>query len=381
MNSLTPDETNDDSWADDLDAETYVSPLASGVTEDAEEIDEANFDDLVDEVNEDDFVDLDTDEESDEDETVEALEGIVVASDAPSDSLDFDRALTLEEAQELTEHIRSTADVLYVLIARAHAGKAYIALGYSSFESYVKTEFDISRSRAYQFLNQANVIEAITAAAPEGTRIKVSEAAARDLKNFVNELSPDIREKTEGVSPDDAGAIVDELVKEYREKSKKPVEEEDDFNIDELDLDDIDFEIPEYGSDNNEGGGSKGSQFDDIDGFDDLDDIDAGSEVKAGFDDDPLAFRAKVENTYNFYAAIHSLEKMPDAQEVAEAIPDARRSQINTTLPKVLLWLQDFSEKWNSLHADDAPLEDKDLEDLDLSDVDLDDFADIEGKD
>lgn len=392
MDSYEPHDTtvDDDSWADDFDGDVsideteddaYVSPLASGVVENLDEEDgDDDFSDFEDEDSA--FVEDDAERVSES----KAIEGVIIPDEQPpGDNLDFTRPLSREEAEELTEHIRSTADVLYVLIARAHAGKAYLALGYSSFEKYVKTEFDISRSRAYQFLNQAHVIDAITAAAPDGTQIKISEAAARDLKNFVDELAPEIKERTEGVDADDAGAIIEDLVNDYRERAKKPLEdEENDFNVEDLSLDDIDFDIPDFDNDN--GGGSKGgSDFDNLDGFDNLDDL-PGDVVPGAFDEDPLEFRAKVENTYSFYTAIAALDKMPAVEEVVQAIPDARRSHIDATLPKVLAWLQEFSEKWNATpgevsaeeqHSENDEVENFEAENDDFADFN-EDFADID---
>jgi hypothetical protein len=67
--------------------------------------------------------------------TDDAVEGVVTDFaddyDAPTadlavagpsvDSVDISTPMDMDEARELTEQIRSTADVLYVLIARAHA--------------------------------------------------------------------------------------------------------------------------------------------------------------------------------------------------------------------------------------------------------------------
>src|SRR5690606_32505165 len=64
------------------------------------------------------------------------------------------------EARELTEKIKTTSNMLYVLIKRAHSGKAWAALGYDSFTDYVKEEFNYSRSYGYRLLDQANMIEA-----------------------------------------------------------------------------------------------------------------------------------------------------------------------------------------------------------------------------
>ena len=389
-------EESDASWADDFDGadsvdENYVSPLSSGEVEEVADapVDEIEDEPALDDAFSDDESDGDFEFEADEIVDVdpldseEAVSGVVVLANENSVEVAISQPLNKEEAEELTEHIRSTADVLYVLIARAHAGQAWKPLGYSSFEKYVKAEFDISRSRAYQFLNQAHVIEAITAAAPEGTQIKISEAAARDLKNFVDELAPEIARSTEGLSGSEAGDVVEDLVNEYRERAKKPIEEDDTFDLDGVDLDDIEFDMPEF--DNDGGGQSKGSEFDGMENLDELDDI--LGEKTEGFDEDPLEFRNKIENVYAFYTALSALDKMPPVSEIVSSIPEARRAHINETLPKALAWLNEFVEEWDKEHgtenSEDETAAEIDAEvaeeDTDLSE-DYNEFADIENE-
>ena len=59
-------------------------------------------------------------------------------------------AMTKAAAEEVTEAIKSYATATWVLVKRAHDGKAWKSLGYSTWADYVKTEFDMSASRSYQ---------------------------------------------------------------------------------------------------------------------------------------------------------------------------------------------------------------------------------------
>lgn len=127
--------------------------------------------------------------------------------------------LNAEQARQLTNTIRDASEVLWVLIARAHAGKAWNALGYETWERYVRSEFDMSRSRSYQLLDQARVIAAIESAVPAGTEIHLSEAAARDLKSVIEEAIPEIRERTEGLEPEAAKVVVEEYIEEVRKNT------------------------------------------------------------------------------------------------------------------------------------------------------------------
>lgn len=356
----------------------YVSPLASGDEEELEDEvldifddESGDFDtDESDEDSEDVFVsDFDEDGEAFSDDDFEAISGEIEAVSVTDTGTDLAAVpeLTIEEAKELTEHIRSTADVLYVLVARAHAGKAHLALGYSTFGDYVKEEFNISRSRAYQFINQANVIAAIEEATPDGTQFRLSEAAARDLKNYVEEMSPEIRDKTEGLEPNEAGKVVEEIVSEYRDKLKESQDDEDDeldFNFDLDDLDDIEYEAPEFGDNN--GGGGGGSEFDDMENFDNLDDFSATDLPGDGISiDDPSVFREKLENVYAFYTALTALEKMPSPEEIMDSIQEARKPHINASLPKAKAWLDAFNEAWFSSDLE-APEKEEENSDLDF---------------
>lgn len=143
------------------------------------------------------------------------------AADAQSVvNITIDRTpLTTDQARQLTNTIRDAAEVLWVLIARAHAGKAWTALGYDSWEHYVREEFNMSRSRSYQLLDQARVIAAVEAVVPEGTEVHITEAAARDLKSVIEDAVPEIKEKTAGLPADEATSVLDDILAEHRDRA------------------------------------------------------------------------------------------------------------------------------------------------------------------
>ena len=90
---------------------------------------------------------------------------------------------TPDEARQLTERIRSTADALWQLLAEAHDRGAWRALGYDTFKAYVEGEFQMSKRHAYRLLDQARVIDALTESAgvTHGS-LAVPERTARELK-------------------------------------------------------------------------------------------------------------------------------------------------------------------------------------------------------
>lgn len=258
---------------------------------------------------------------------VENFDGTVVA-------VDITAPLTRSEAEELTENIRRTADVLYVLISRAHAGKAWEPLGYKSFAEYVKEEFDISKSRAYQLLDQAKVVEEITAAAPEGTNVKLSEAAARDLKHVIADLAPEIADATEGASPDEASAIIEELIERERQKMNEGSDDDSDEDEDGFG----EYDGPYTGNGDFR---PRDEEEDDDLGLDEIDDL-------LDFREDASTVRHRFEAMYAFFTSLTALRDMPEASQVIAWIPEERRMQISSSLPKVIAWLNEFNEQWNA---------------------------------
>lgn len=76
--------------------------------------------------------------------------------------------LTMEEAQALTDQIRTTTETLWELLTKAKEGNAPKALGYDSWKAYVQAEFGLSKPRSYQLLHQGLVIMALAEAVQEG---------------------------------------------------------------------------------------------------------------------------------------------------------------------------------------------------------------------
>lgn len=72
---------------------------------------------------------------------------------------------THDEAEAHTAKIEATAAVLCLLVKEAHDKQAWRALGYGSWAAYVDERFvgKVSRSRSYQLIAQAAVIEGLAA--------------------------------------------------------------------------------------------------------------------------------------------------------------------------------------------------------------------------
>lgn len=133
--------------------------------------------------------------------------------------------LTKAEASALTERIRGHIDAAWADITKAYEGKAWKALGYTSWEAYVKAEFDMSRQRSYQLIDQGRVIHAIAEATGESVNHgrHISEREAREIKRDLPAVTSEIRERVEqGENPE---TVVSETVAMARADKERQREE------------------------------------------------------------------------------------------------------------------------------------------------------------
>ncbi|WP_369384205.1 hypothetical protein [Streptomyces sp. cg36] len=96
--------------------------------------------------------------------------------------------LSEARARELTAGLREAMDdvrrsvaVLAARVRDAHAARVWVPLGHSSWESYCRAEFGISRAQAYRLLDVARALAAIhdaVAAGPETSRTRDSAPGA-----------------------------------------------------------------------------------------------------------------------------------------------------------------------------------------------------------
>lgn len=109
--------------------------------------------------------------------------------------------LNKSQARKLTERINKSAGDLCMLMADAYNGKVWVSLGYESWRDYAVSEFSISKSRAYQLLDQAKIISAIKEIAVS-TNVEISESTARAIKPVLHTVIKGIEEKvSRGADP------------------------------------------------------------------------------------------------------------------------------------------------------------------------------------
>lgn len=261
--------------------------------------------------------------------------------------------LNSEQARQLTNTIRDASEVLWVLIARAHAGKAWQALGYETWERYVRSEFDMSRSRSYQLLDQARVIAAIESAVPAGTEIHLSEAAARDLKSVIEEAIPEIRERTEGLEPEAAKVVVEEYIEEVRKSATSenaPGASPSSANFDETYVEDLDGVFNEDDFSDTPTMGAPATKPTVSLAYDPVVLPQSAAADKPGEAEavDVSRIRRNVNAAHDLYSSLSALAGLPDdLDEVVAIIPIERHQMIQANLEAARANLDRFAALWD----------------------------------
>lgn len=141
-------------------------------------------------------------------------------------------AMSKQAAEQITNAIRSYATATWVLVKRAHDGKAWKSLGYSTWAEYVATEFDMSKSRSYQLINQAEVINALEMVVPEGTQVLLTEAQTRDIKKELPRITEKVKAATQDDEPGVAAQKLNDIVEAERAAIKNDATATDDDGSD-----------------------------------------------------------------------------------------------------------------------------------------------------
>lgn len=257
-----------------------------------------------------------------------------------------DNQLSESKARELTDAIKSAATATWILIAQAHEGKAYLALGYSTWAEYIKTEFDLSTQRSYQLLDLSKAVKEIESVAPDGTKVKLTEAQARDIKRELPEITEKIKEQTAGKSPEEAEEDIDEIIREARADKKA---EDDAIELKEKSVQDAREEGRREGieaaadamleADKPEGMG------DDADG--DLIELEVGS--------DPGASLSPVDrrDVQNFFYTMQAVSSLPEPDQMLRIIPAEHRKDLANQIMVAAEWFNRLQTLHESMEDDD----------------------------
>lgn len=276
----------------------------------------------------DDLDELDFDDEGTEGEVVDFLS---------SDDLEIE--MSEAKARELTDAIRAAATATYVLLARAHEGKAYKALGYDTWADYVRNEFDITASRSYQLLDLSKVVREIEEATPDGTVVTITEAQARDIKRELPQITERIKAEVSD-DPEEAAGTVERIIEDIRDQKKadeKAIQEREQ-KLSEAEQDGYHRGLEAAGDAfldrNPEEGGERRA-------------ADGGEYGDPGAADgmDVMSPQDKVD-LYNFLNVLSGLSSLPEPDEFIKIIPNGREDEITNQLDAAATWINRMASLW-----------------------------------
>lgn len=91
--------------------------------------------------------------------------------------------LSRDEARSLTDEVKGDAERLWRKLVELYDGGAHLALGYSSWGAYFKTEFGASERHGYRLLDAGRALELVS----DQLVTPVNEAQARELVPLLDE--------------------------------------------------------------------------------------------------------------------------------------------------------------------------------------------------
>lgn len=134
--------------------------------------------------------------------------------------------MTEQEARKLTEQIKDNLSQSAKLVQKAHAGKVWKALGYSSFEGWLKGELGFSRSRGYQLLMVASVENQLRDDfdLPEDFSLSDRETKLVNdygVSDFITELNHTLENSSEKINP---MAVIFKRLMELKEEKQEKID-------------------------------------------------------------------------------------------------------------------------------------------------------------
>lgn len=271
---------------------------------------------------------------------------------------DDEDVLSESKARDITEAIKSVATATYALLYEAYEYKAHKALGYKSWADYVTQEFEMSRSRSYQLIAQAETIKMIEEAVPEGTKVKLTEAQVRDLKSELPRITKTIEEKTSDMSPEEAEALVNELIESEREQAradkeaidrKKAAQEQAENEGYHNALDDVADSIIANGEEAPEKPDYDKPSYD----FNEEDVNDFSDEADSGIIEHEVEGNQTISsedalNIYNFFNALSQVSSLPEPEDLLDILPDERKKEVDNQLTEATAWFNRAHTLWEN---------------------------------
>lgn len=121
--------------------------------------------------------------------------------------------LDARAARALTEKIKSAANNFSLLLLEAQERQAWVALGYRTWERYVRQEFGLSRTRSYELLDHGRLIRAIQAATGVPLIADIPPYAARKVKPYFGQFIAGLKSRVEGRPAEEIPLILSDVIR------------------------------------------------------------------------------------------------------------------------------------------------------------------------
>jgi hypothetical protein len=119
-------------------------------------------------------------------------------------------------ARALTERIKGAANNFSLLLLEAQERQAWMALGYRTWERYVRQEFGLSRTRSYELLDHGRLIRAIQATTGVPLIADIPPYAARKVKPYLSQFIAGLRNRVAGKPAEEIPLIVSDVIRNTR---------------------------------------------------------------------------------------------------------------------------------------------------------------------
>jgi hypothetical protein len=155
---------------------------------------------------------------------VDPVNAVGVITPLPAVTL---RMLTEQDARRLTDRIKGGLGSASLLALEAHDRRAWSALGYRTWVAYARKELGLSRSRSYELLNHARVLQILMKAAGTAETPTVSPYAASQIQDRLQEAVEAIKASVPpGGTPHDVAAAIESVVNRMRSTASTRVRSE-----------------------------------------------------------------------------------------------------------------------------------------------------------
>lgn len=288
------------------------------------------------------------DEDEDFNTEIEEADEIHDASVDLDSVLENEGEMSETEAKEVTAAIRSAVTATYILLAQAHEGKAYKALGYETWAEYVKEEFEISPQRSYQLLDLSKTIKMIEEVSPEGTNIKLTEAQARDIKRELPKITEQIKEETKDLDPEEAEDHVGRIIEDARQQQK-----EDEAGIAQREKNLAEAEKEGYQKGLEAAADAMLDEDDENQSNSSTFNADAPNNMTSSADDEFLEVDVQGDgegispsdnmNLYQFVNALTGISSLPEPDDFVDVIPESRFDELYEQVLESASWINRIS--------------------------------------